>query len=107
MNPQSSDKLAKRRSRTYRMVLVAYNDPEQFVLQVTYLDSKGNVTDRVLSPTSFVDQDTIKAYCLGRLGVRTFKLDRIIRIRLRHASDVLAPEAVEVIVSHNPRRRRR
>lgn len=88
-----------------RLLLIAYNDPATFVAQITYIDQKGTVSDRAVSPMAYLDSDRIRVYCLGREGLRTLKLSRIMRVRLRLTADVLCPEAIQTLVDHSARLR--
>lgn len=56
-------------------------------LRITYLDSKGQRTDRHLRPIEFGTQtyagkqfQGLKAFCLTQLGDRTFRVDRIVTL---------------------------
>lgn len=92
--------------RTYKLSLIAYNDPAQWVLNITYLDRNGTVTKRAVSPVGYQGQESLLAICLGRLEVRRFRFARIMRAQLQLTADVLAPEQIEELVSHKKRTRR-
>lgn len=84
---QSSKKLA--------LIDVALQAPDDFVLQIVYLDGSGNVTERVVSPIRYLTPTRLSVYCLGREAVRTLALCRIMRVRIGPAADVLAPELIK------------
>jgi predicted DNA-binding transcriptional regulator YafY len=90
----------------YKMALIAYNAPEEFVLHMTYIDSHGTVTERVASPIGLSDPEAMLVFCLGRQDIRALKYARILRMRLQLAADVLCPEAIKELVSHRKTRRR-
>lgn len=87
----------------YRMMLVALQNPEDWVAHVTYIDETGSVSRRSVSPVA-VEDGAFKVYCLGRDALRTMTFERILRVQLRHASDVLPPEGVEELVSTHEKR---
>ena len=87
-------------NRNERMLLIAMAQPELFVAQITYLDARGTVTDRVVSPVLYLTEDVLRAYCLGREAVRSFRSKRILRVRLKLSADCLCPEALATLVSH-------
>ncbi len=83
-----------------KLVQVAMDHPELFVANIVYLDSKGNVTQRPVSPIRYLPDRRVRVYCLGRLALRTLKLSMILRVQLQLSHDVLAPEQVKELVSH-------
>lgn len=95
-------------SKHYRMLLVALNDPEQWVAQVTYLCRGARLTNRAISPLR-MDSDQgagrMLVMDLGSDGLRTMCYLRVMRVQLRLAADVLSPEGVRVLVEHPKRRR--
>lgn len=46
------------------------------LLNITYVDSKGKVTSRVVEPYE-IKEGKLYAYCQSRHGIRTFKLQSI------------------------------
>lgn len=89
-----------------KLLLIAYNSPETFVAQITYLAADGTVTDRAVSPICYLDNERLRVYCLGREAIRTLKLACILRVRLKLSADVLCPEAIADLVSHHRKLRR-
>lgn len=95
-------------SKYYRMLLVALNDPGQWVAQVTYLDGRARLTNRAISPLRMeTDQEggSMLVMDLGSDGLRTLVYVRVLRVQLRLSSDVLPPEGVRVLVDHPKRMR--
>lgn len=74
--------------------------PETWVLQITYVSADGTVTNRAVSPMRYLTHELLRVYCLGRQGVRSIKVDGILRAQLRLACDVLAPEQIKMLVDH-------
>lgn len=91
--------------RAAGLLLVAYSDPGEWVAWIRYLDGQGNVTERTISPLRYLTEDRVIVYCLGREGVRTLWLSRILTCRLRMTADVLPPEGVRALVLHPKRLR--
>jgi predicted DNA-binding transcriptional regulator YafY len=91
-------------NKYYRMLIFALYSPEEWVVQVWYIDRKGNVTKRPVSPYR-LERDHAKVYCLGRDAIRRLNYERILRVQLRHASTVLTPEAIVSLVDHRRRLR--
>lgn len=75
-------------------------DPERWVAKVRYVDSRGVVTDRVVSPLGYVNERTVRVFCLGREAIRAMRLSAILRVQLKLAMDVLVPEALQTIIEH-------
>lgn len=93
-------------SKAEKLLRIAYDDPEQWVASVTYLDANGNVTVRTVSPMQYLTAQHVRVYCLGREGIRTLRLPSILRVQLRLSCDVLPPEGIASLVSHSFRYRR-
>lgn len=88
-----------------RLLKIAYDSPEEFVASVTYLDAKGNVTVRTVSPMSLT-AEYARVYCLGREAIRTLRMPSILKVQLRLSCDVLPPEGIAELVNHSFRFRR-
>lgn len=88
-----------------QLLEIAYDEPETFVCQITYIDRKGTVTDRTISPMRYLTSDLVRVYCLGRQEIRSLKVHGILRCQLRLAIDVLAPEKIAMLVDHRNRLR--
>ena len=77
-------------------------DAETYVMEMTYCDSKGNRTRRIVSPIRFVSNDRFLGLCLCREEPRQFYLDRCEDARLIPAAEVIMPmplQPVEPIAS--------
>lgn len=90
-----------------KLILIAMQSPAEYVLQIVYIDSKGTVTDRAVSPYRYDRRGNLQVFCLGAEHLRTLRLSRILRLRIRLAVDVLSPEAIVRLVDHRGARRLR
>ena len=63
--------------------------PDDWVIQLDYVDSKGVSSHRVVSPIRFLGNDRFLALCLTREEPRQFYLNRCTNISLVDAADVL------------------
>jgi len=88
-------------TRSDKMLMVAMQNPEEWVCQIQYMDSRKQLTNRTVSPIRF-NGDAVLVYCLSRDGLRSLKLTGILGVKLRHASDVMTPEALQVLLSARP-----
>ena len=77
-----------------RLMRRAMASPDDFVIEMQYADSKGNLTHRTVSPIRFVGSDRVLALCLCREEPRQFYLSRCTAVRLKRAEDVLMPIAM-------------
>lgn len=77
----------------------AVESPDDWVLQIDYLDKKGITTRRVVSPIRIVGKDRMLALCLCREETRQFHLSQCSNITLLEASDVLMPVPMHVVES--------
>lgn len=66
-------------------------DSETYVIEMTYCDSKGNRTRRIVSPIRFVGGNRFLGLCLCREEPRQFYLDRCENARLIPAAEVIMP----------------
>jgi predicted DNA-binding transcriptional regulator YafY len=69
-------------------------DPDHWVLRLTYQDAKGAKTNRIVSPIRFVGSDKVLALCLAREEPRLLKLDKCSSLVLVKAETVLMPVAL-------------
>ena len=69
----------------------AMQDSDRYVIEMTYVDSKGNRTRRVVSPIRFVGGVRFLGLCLCREEPRQFYLDRCEDVKLIPATAVLMP----------------
>lgn len=70
----------------------AMRDPDRWVVRIAYRDSKGVVTNRVISPIRWTTRGTFRALCLGRQEPRQFMLRSIQAAELVAASTVIMGE---------------
>jgi predicted DNA-binding transcriptional regulator YafY len=68
--------------------------PDDLVLQLEYIDSKGNKSVRIVSPIRFLSSGRFLALCLCRCEPRQFHLDRCSQIELKPAADYVMPVAM-------------
>lgn len=83
--------------RLRRAVAIAMDAHDEFVLNLTYRDQKGNLTRRVVSPTQLVGDNAFRALCLCREEPRMFYFDQCEDASLLHANDVLMPVQIEIL----------
>jgi len=82
---------------------LAMREPDNLVLKITYLDSRGSATERIVSPIRYLTTERLQVYCLGREAVRTLKLVGIMGVQFVPSSSVLAPEAIRQLCVHTRR----
>lgn len=80
-----------------RQAINAAMDSDQWALAVLYRDRQGNSTRRIISPIRWTGPSNFLAFCLGRLDVRQFRVQAVLRAELIPAETVLAPERIEEI----------
>lgn len=85
-------------TKSQALLNVAMEAPEQFVAAIKYLDSRGNVTERIVSPIRYLTPRLVSVYCLGREAPRSLRISGMLQVRLKITSDVLAPEAIRNLV---------
>ena len=69
----------------------AMQDSDDWVIEMDYIDAKGNASHRTISPIRFVGGDRLLALCLCREAPRQFQLARCQNVRLLPAAEVLMP----------------
>jgi predicted DNA-binding transcriptional regulator YafY len=74
-----------------RLIATAMHRSDDLVVTLDYLDTKGHVTRRVVSPIRFVAADRFLALCLCRCEPRQFQLDRCSNLRLAQAAEFTMP----------------
>jgi predicted DNA-binding transcriptional regulator YafY len=79
------------------ILLMAMHSPDDYVVSLEYLDSKGAVTRRVVSPIRFLSGGRLLGLCLCREEPRQFYLDRCRNVKLCRAADFVMPVPVTVI----------
>ena len=67
---------------------------DQWVVVFRYRDSRGNLTNRVVSPIRFLGEDRFLGLCLSREEPRQFYLERCEDLQLKPASDYVMPVAI-------------
>ena len=72
----------------------AMESPDDYVIELSYRDSKGEVTRRTISPIRFLAPGRFLALCLCREEPRQFHVDRCSRVALKSANDVVMPVAI-------------
>lgn len=72
----------------------AMQDPEKWVISLEYVDSKGVVTKRLVSPIRFLSSRRFLALCLCREEPRQFYLERCQNVELTPAEQVMMPVAM-------------
>lgn len=69
----------------------AMQRPDDIVVELEYVDSKGVRTTRVVSPIRFMGTSRFLGMCLCRCEPRQFSLSRCSNITLRRAADYVMP----------------
>jgi predicted DNA-binding transcriptional regulator YafY len=72
----------------------ALQNPDQWVVELDYVDSKGVSSRRVISPIRFLSSTRLLALCLCREEPRQFYLERCSNARLLDAAEVMMPVAM-------------
>ncbi len=72
----------------------AMHAPDELVIQLEYIDSKGNRSLRIVSPIRFLSSGRFLALCLCRCEPRQFHLDRCSNIQLKPAANYVMPVAL-------------
>ena len=78
-----------------RLINRAMGCPDDFVIRLSYQDSKGEKTRRTVSPIRYLKGGRLLALCLSREEPRQFYLNRCSEIELQSATDVLMPMPLE------------
>lgn len=72
----------------------AMGDSDRYVVELDYVDAKGQRSRRVVSPIRFLPGNRLLALCLCREAPRQFLLSRCSNLRLAAAEQVLMPVAM-------------
>jgi predicted DNA-binding transcriptional regulator YafY len=80
----------------------AMQAPENWVVSLEYVDSRGAATRRVVSPIRFMSGGRFLGLCLCREEPRQFYLNRCRRIQLRRAEDYVMPVPVTALDAESP-----
>jgi predicted DNA-binding transcriptional regulator YafY len=67
------------------------NDPDTWIIEFSYTDSKGKTTRRAVSPIRFLSGDRFLGLCLCREECRQFYLSRCEELILKPAAECLMP----------------
>ena len=79
------------------ILLMAMHSPDDYVVSLEYLDSKGAATRRIVSPIRFLPGGRFLGLCLCREEPRQFYMNRCRNVKLCRASDFVMPVPVTVI----------
>ncbi len=74
-----------------QLLNIAMQRPDDLVLTLEYVDSKGCKTKRVVSPIRFLSRDRFLGLCLSRCEPRQFYISRCSNGRLKPAADYVMP----------------
>lgn len=79
-----------------RLIHLAADNPDDYVIQMRYLDQKNRLTVRIVSPhqQSVFAGSPFRALCLSRGEPRIFHRDRCSRFALIPAADVEIPAPI-------------
>ena len=69
----------------------AMQDPDHWLVELSYHNAKGKETKRVVSPIRFFGQERFLALCLCAEACRQFRVDRCSQIRLVPAHEYVMP----------------
>ena len=79
-----------------RIIQKSIQNGDDCVVVFRYVDSKGRLTNRVVSPIRFLGADRFLGLCLSREEPRQFYLDRCEDLKLKPAWDYVMPVAMSV-----------
>jgi len=82
-----------------KLITTAMKCPDDLVVCLEYIDSKGVKTRRVVSPIRFVSGTSFLGLCLSRCEPRRFQLDRCSNLRLARAADFVMPVEITTLGS--------
>ncbi|MCA9190820.1 MAG: hypothetical protein KDB03_03620 [Planctomycetales bacterium] len=72
-------------------IFKAMHNPDNLVLSLEYTDSKGQKTQRIVSPIRFLSADRFLGLCLCRCEPRQFQLSRCSNLKLCQAASYVMP----------------
>lgn len=78
----------------------AMQNPDQLVIQMRYVDKQGVVTERIVSPIRWINQQSFLALCLCKEMPRRFDTTHCTSVRIVAAEDVLMPVPIRYIDSY-------
>ncbi len=82
---------AKAHNMFQQLLTRAMQSPEDLVLSMEYVDTKGVRTRRIVSPIRFLPSGRFLGLCLCRCEPRQFNLDRCSNLKLCLAADFVMP----------------
>lgn len=74
-----------------KLISTAMQCPDDLVVTLDYVDSKGKRTRRVVSPIRFVGSGSFLGLCLCRCEPRRFQIERCSKLELGRAIDYVMP----------------
>ncbi|MCA9128194.1 MAG: hypothetical protein KDB22_13970 [Planctomycetales bacterium] len=74
----------------------AMRRPDDLVVQLEYVDAKGQATIRIISPIRFLKEGSFLALCLCRCEPRCFQLNRCSKLELKPAADFVMPVEIAI-----------
>jgi predicted DNA-binding transcriptional regulator YafY len=77
-----------------RRIQTAMRQSDDLVIEFQYKDSKGAVTNRVVSPIRFLGGQRFLGLCLNRAEPRQFYLERCENVVIKQAHDYVMPLAM-------------
>lgn len=77
----------------------AMHNPDELVLSMEYVDSKGAKTRRIVSPIRFLASGRFLGLCLTRCEPRQFYMSRCSELKLCRAADFLMPVPMPEVTS--------
>ena len=87
--------LAIQRGSTMRkLIQQSMHNSDELVVEFRYRDSKGNLTQRVVSPIRFLGSNRFLGLCLSREEPRQFYLERCDGLELKQACQYVMPVAM-------------
>ena len=78
----------------HTLLTKAMQAPDDLVVSLDYVDSKGVTTRRIVSPIRFLSGDRFLGLCLCREEPRQFYMNRCNNVRLCRAADYVMPVPV-------------
>lgn len=74
-----------------RLISRAMKSPDDYVIELSYRNAKGETTRRTVSPIRYLKGGRLLALCLCREEPRQFYLKQCSDIEIKSAADVLMP----------------
>lgn len=80
-----------------RLIAKSMRDPDHWVIKIRYEDSKGEITDRHVSPIKWSSANSFLALCLSRESPRLFHQQNVHAVRLVPAHEVQMPSPIVIV----------